>query len=171
MLELLSDCLKANSYYMEESLKDIPNSTCLQSDLKVLDLYKIKVKFFNEVDGNQLTSMSAGYFSFLRETIYFIQILSPEALNREKWADIEKEIKIKTKDTIITILGIVGHKSIDKIFYRYLYERNGIKIKTLIVSDIDYVGSTIFQFSNLDSLYPFHEPAGKIKNRPHFRRS
>jgi len=138
MLDKLLNILKDNDLFFESPIKDLPDSSCLQSDFKVIDFDRLKETYFREVGrigrGNTPKSCDALKIDCVNNCIWFIEMkdLSKWILKLESLPDRQaKDNKVEEKfrdfgidqkiiDSFALLLDIARHYKIDPAFFPFI---------------------------------------------------
>jgi hypothetical protein len=147
MIEKFEELFRNNYSSHEKLICSIPLSCCSCTDISVFSFDEIKTDFYLTLgipESRMLKSVDAIYFSPKTEELYLIEMKGFGKAGSASITECKRFIKKHFKpfnlpnkiiDSIFIINTIMGYFDIDKDCYQYFLDQNGIKIKSILLSN------------------------------------
>jgi hypothetical protein len=153
MLNILIQLLNDNHLYLNKELRRIPDSSCSNVTIEVLDFDLIKDTFYRNLglpENVKFKSADALKIIPAQNKIIFIEMKKFDKSLGLKIDEFIKEriecFQNKIIDSVLILLGICGLYKINNDFYKYFYNTSELTIKSVFLSNIsskDYVTANI----------------------------
>ncbi len=156
MYNVLIDCLQQNSIYFEEEIKTFHNTSCTDCTKRALNVVTIKTEFYRIVGRPSPKSVNA--ILFKNGNIFFIEMTSyyqTYPYTMESFVEIHSGADgmiVKILGTIKTIEDISNHYSLSDAFKTFISTPSLRKIKSILLTEMDYETAVIMKISNLDKI-------------------
>jgi len=105
------------------------------------------------MSADKLKSVDVMYLSPTENTLYLIEMKRYDPALSVKTADERlKSLQNKVLDSIFILLSITGYLNIDKGFYPFFLNPNQLKVKCILLTDLDDKYLLPLMLANLDKL-------------------